>query len=60
MLMAGSAQIESKTKSIFVVPVKIYFGSRRECEFGPLANIASYRDQKILARRHHRRFLVFI
>ena len=46
----------SPKRNLFVVPAKIYFSSRRECEFGPLANIASCGDRKILARRLHRTF----
>ena len=52
MLMAWGALIESETQSIFVVPVKIYFRPLQESEFGPLANISSYRDRKIDLTAH--------
>ena len=55
----GAPKLSLK-RNLFVVSVKIYFRPRQECEFGPLANIASYRDRKILAHRPHRTFWVFI
>ena len=55
----GALKLSPK-RNLFVVPVKIYFQPRQECEFGPLAKKASYRDRMILARRPHRTVWVFI